>query len=122
LSYKQIRVALCPANLLQQSSLSEIPEISTARALDKVDGELEQANFPRVIDSLNHCAKRLVFVFDEAPGAIDHRIDRIAQRFLGHLRFAKLKSVSEDSDVVQPLSQLIDIALRFFAKSFQQQP
>ena len=58
----------------------KLAEITARGALHQVDGELEQANFPRVVHALYDRAKRFVFVFDLSPGAIDHRVDRIAQR------------------------------------------
>jgi len=58
-----------------QTAFSEIAEITARGALHKVDGELEQTNFPRVVHALDDRAERFVFVFDLPPGAIDHRVD-----------------------------------------------
>src|SRR4051812_11922704 len=60
---------------LYQSAFAKVAEIAAGGALHKVDGELEQANFPRVVYSLNNRAKRFVFIFNLSPGAIDHCIN-----------------------------------------------
>src|SRR4029450_11577003 len=49
------------------------------------------------------------------------RVNRVANRVLRHIGFAKLKSVTQHRDVSRVLPQSIDIALRFITKSFQQQ-
>jgi hypothetical protein len=43
-----------------QSAPTEIAEIAPGRSLDQIDRKLEQADFPRVIDALNHGAERLL--------------------------------------------------------------
>ena len=58
-----------------QTAFSEIAEITARGTLYQVDRELEQANFPRVVYALDDRAEWFVFVFDLAPGAIDHRVD-----------------------------------------------
>ena len=60
--------------------LRRIAEVSTGGAFDHVDGELEQTNFPRIVHALYDRAERFVCVFDLPPGAIDHRVDWVAQR------------------------------------------
>jgi len=60
---------------LYQTALAKIAEITAGGTLHKVYGELEQANFPRVVYTLDDRAERFVFVFDLPPGAIDHRVD-----------------------------------------------
>jgi hypothetical protein len=58
-----------------QTAVSEVTEITAGGTLHKVDGKLEQTNFPRVVYALDNRAERFVFVFDLSPGAIDHRVD-----------------------------------------------
>ena len=67
-------------SVLNQTAFAEIAEITARGALHKVDGKLEQANFPRVVYSLDNRAERFVFVFDLPPGAIDYRVDGVAER------------------------------------------
>jgi hypothetical protein len=43
-----------------QSAPAKVTQIAAARALDQIDRELEQANLPGVVHSLNHRAERLV--------------------------------------------------------------
>src|SRR4029453_11315247 len=38
---------------LNQSAVSEITQIAARRSFDKIDGEFQQADFPRVIDALD---------------------------------------------------------------------
>ena len=63
------------ATVSDQTAFSEIAQITARGTLYQVDGELEQANFPRVVYALDDGAERFVFVFDLPPGAIDHRVD-----------------------------------------------
>src|ERR1051325_1094553 len=105
-----------------QAALAEVAEIAASRALDQVDRELEEANFPRLVHPLDDGAERFVGIFDATFGAIDHRIDGIARSLLSHIGFAELKSVAQHSHIVQAFADLIDIALRFVAKSVEQQP
>jgi hypothetical protein len=58
-----------------QTSFPEVAKIAARRALHQVDGELEQANFPRFVYTLYDRAERFVFIFDLASGAINHRVD-----------------------------------------------
>jgi hypothetical protein len=58
-----------------QTAFSEVAEIPARGALYKVDGELEQTNFPRIVYALYDRAERFVFVFNLPPGAIDNRVD-----------------------------------------------
>src|SRR5258705_13928654 len=67
--------SLTRRRLSDQTTFSEIAEITARGALYQVDGELEQTNFPRVVYALYDRAERFVFVFDLPPGAIDHRVD-----------------------------------------------
>ena len=60
---------------LDQTAFSEITEITAGRPLDQVYGELEQANFPRVVHALYDRAEWFVFVLDLPPGAINYRVD-----------------------------------------------
>jgi len=92
------------AKRLQEAALSEISEIFARRALDQVDREFEQANFPRVVHTLDDGAERFVFIFDPMFRAIDHRVDRISQRLFGYVGFAKLKSVTKHGDVPRMLA------------------
>jgi hypothetical protein len=55
---------LTGGRLSDQTAFSEIAEITARGTLYKVDGELEQANFPRVVYALNDRAERFVFVFN----------------------------------------------------------
>jgi hypothetical protein len=63
-----------------QTAFSEVAEITSGGAFHKIDGELEQTHFPRVVYALYNGAERFVFIFDLAPGAIDHRVDRVTER------------------------------------------
>jgi len=63
------------SELSDQTALAKVAEITAGGTLYKVDGELEQTNFPRVVYALDDRAERFVFVFDLPPGAIDHRVD-----------------------------------------------
>src|ERR1700757_4588619 len=84
---------------LDQAAFAEIAEITAARALHHVDGELEQANFPCVVHTLNHSAERFVCSLNPAFCAIDHCVDRITKRLLAQIGFAKLKTIPKDCDV-----------------------
>ena len=64
---------------LDQTAFSEITEITAGRTLYQVDGEFEQANFPCVVYALDDRAERFVFVFDLSSGAINHRVNRVAE-------------------------------------------
>src|ERR1700730_9649170 len=108
------------ARRLNQSALAKIADVSTGRAFDHVDGELEQANFPGIVYALDDGAERFLLVFDLRFGAGDHCLDGIVKHALGYIGLAKLKTVAEHGCVTRVLAQLIDITLRFFAKSFEQ--
>jgi hypothetical protein len=60
---------------LQQAALAKIAEITARRMFDEIDGELKQAHFPGIIDTLNNGAERFIGAFDAALGAIDHGVD-----------------------------------------------
>src|SRR5205823_3129717 len=85
--------------LPNQPAFAEIAEITAGRALDHVDGELEQANFPGVVHTLNHCAERFAGSLHAAFCAIDHCVDRIAKCLLAQIGFAKLKTIPKHCDV-----------------------
>ena len=54
-----------------QSAFSEITEVAARRSFDQIDGEFEQAHFPGVIDTLDHCAERFIRALDAMSRAID---------------------------------------------------
>src|SRR2546421_8846955 len=120
-SPRRISYRIGPLTELDQPALPEVADVSAARALDHVDGELEETNFPGFVDALNDRAERFLAVFNVRLGARDHGFDRIAKHLFGHIGLAKLKSVTKHGGVVCVLAQLICVALRFFAKAFQQQ-
>ena len=60
---------------LYQTAFAKVAEIAAGGTLHKIDGELEQANFPRVVYALYDRAQRFVFIFNLPPGAIDHCVD-----------------------------------------------
>jgi hypothetical protein len=45
---------------LQQAALAEITKIIARRTFDEIDRELEQTNFPGIIDTLNNGAERFI--------------------------------------------------------------
>src|SRR6266403_3290450 len=47
-----------------QPAPSEIAEVAATGAFDQIDGEFQQANFPGVVDALDHGAQRFFFAFD----------------------------------------------------------
>lgn len=57
---------------LDQSAFSEITQIAARRSFDKIDGEFQQADFPRVIDALDDGAERFIRALDAMSRAIDH--------------------------------------------------
>ena len=79
---------------LNQTAPFEVADVFARGALDHLDGELEQANFPGVINALNDGAERFVCIFDATLCPIDDGTHRIAQRFLCHIGFTKLKAVT----------------------------
>jgi hypothetical protein len=60
---------------LYQTALAKIAEITAGGTLHKIYGELEQANFPRVIYAVDNRAKRFVFALHLPHGAINHCVD-----------------------------------------------
>ena len=60
---------------LDQTAFSEVAEIVTGRTLHQIDGELQEANFPRVVYAFDDRAERFVFVFDLSPCPINHRVN-----------------------------------------------
>src|SRR5439155_3212094 len=102
------------------SAFAKIADVSSARAFDHVDSELEQANFPSVVDALNNGAEGFVCVFDATLRPIDDGVQRIAQRFFGHIGFSELKAITQDRDVAQIFAQFVDITLRFLAEASDQ--
>jgi len=60
---------------LDQTAFAKITEIAAGRALDQIDGEFQQANFPRVVHAVNDRAERFVFALYALPGAVDHGVD-----------------------------------------------
>src|SRR5437660_852295 len=106
---------------LNEPALAKVADVPAARALDHVDGELEQANFPSFVDALDDGAERFLSVFNVRLGARDHGFDRIAKHLFGHVGLPKLKSVTEDGGIVRVFAQLVGVTLRLLAKPFQQQ-
>src|SRR6266550_6075026 len=106
---------------LNQSALAEVADVSASGALDHVDGELEQANFPGVVHALNNSAERFFRVLHAPLCPRDDGVNRIADCLFRYIRFTKLKSVTQHRDVARIFAQLIGITLRFLAESFEQQ-
>src|SRR5260370_31470026 len=106
---------------LNQAAFAEVADVSAAGALDHVDGELEQADFPGIVYALDDGAERFVPVLNMRLRARDDGFDRIAKHLFGHVGLAKLKSVAEDGHIVGMFAQLIGVTFRFLAKPFQQQ-
>jgi hypothetical protein len=63
------------AAISYQSALAEIAEITSRGAFDEVDRKFKQTNFPSIIDALNDCTERFVFVFDLMFRAINYRVN-----------------------------------------------
>src|SRR5215475_9662110 len=78
--FDQGMTASQPSLLLDETALAKVAEIAARRTLNQIDGELEQANFPCVVYTLYDRAKWFVLIFDLSPRAIDHGVDRIAER------------------------------------------
>src|SRR6266404_6581457 len=106
---------------LDQPALAKVADVAAAGALDHIDGEFEEADFPGFVDALDDGAERLVAMLDVRLGARDDRLDRVAKHLFGHVGLPKLKSIAEHGDVVRVLAQLVGVALRFLAKPFEQQ-
>src|SRR6266550_4089372 len=77
---------------LNQSALSEVADVSAAGALDHVDGELEQADFPGIVYALDDGAERFVPVLNMRLGACDHGFDRIPKHLFSDVGFAELET------------------------------
>src|SRR6266498_4102919 len=126
LAYLSERIFEAAANVrptrLQQAALAKIAKITARRTFDEIDGELEKAHFPGIIDTLNNGAERFICALDAALGTIDHSVDRIAHRLLAKIGFAELKTVTKHRDVSRVFTELIYVALRFFSETFQQEP
>ena len=60
---------------LQQAALVQITDVPAGGTFDHVDGEFQQANLPRIIDAVNHCAERLGGMFDLDLRACDYGVD-----------------------------------------------
>src|SRR4030095_3014984 len=60
---------------LQQAALAKIAKITARRTFDQIDGELEKAHLPGIIDTLNNGAERFICALDAALSAIDHGVD-----------------------------------------------
>ena len=71
---------------------------------------------------MNDRAERFVCVFNFSLGAIDHRVNRIAERVFAQIGFTKLKTITQHRDVPSVFAQLLDISLRFFAETIEQEP
>src|SRR4029077_18797309 len=56
---------------LNQTAALEVADVFASGALDHLDGELEQANFPGLIHPLDDRAIRITGALHYAPGAID---------------------------------------------------
>src|SRR5260370_13391661 len=107
---------------LNQSALSEVADVSAAGALDHVDGELEQADFPGIVYALDDGAERFGPVLNMRLCARDDGFNRIAKHLLSYVSLSKLKSVADAGHIVAMFAQLIGVTFRFLAKPFQQQP
>ena len=57
---------------LDQTALAKIAQIAARRAFDEVDGEFQQAHFPRVVDPLDDGAERFIRALDAMFSASDH--------------------------------------------------
>src|SRR6476646_5307570 len=62
-----------PRPELNQTAALEVADVFTSGAFDHLDGELEQANFPRFIDPLDDRAIRVTGALHYPPSAIDDR-------------------------------------------------
>jgi hypothetical protein len=58
-----------------QTALAKLAKITARRTLDQIDGELEKAHLPGIVDTLNNGAERFIRALDAALGAIDHGVD-----------------------------------------------
>src|SRR4029078_12471291 len=59
---------------LNQTAALEVADVFASGALDHLDGELEQANFPGLIHSLDDRAIRITGALHYPPSAIDDRL------------------------------------------------
>ena len=57
-----------------QTAALEIADVFASGALDHLDGELEQANFPGVVHPLDDRAIRFIGALHYPPTAIDDRL------------------------------------------------
>src|SRR5438067_9289276 len=108
--------------LLNQPAPSEIAEVAAAGAFDEVDGEFQQANFPRVVDALNHGAEWFFGMLDLAASPFDDRFHGIADAILYDVGFAKLEAVTEHGHVARALAKHLHISRGLLAEAFQEQP
>src|SRR5260370_39242477 len=104
---------------LNQSALSEVADVSAAGALDHVDGELEQADFPGIVYALDDGAERLLPVLNMRLRARDDGFDRIAKHLFGHVGLPKLKSVADVCHIECNFAQLSGVTHRVLGKPFQ---
>src|SRR2546423_556255 len=101
--------------------MSKIAEVPAARAFDQIDGEFEQANFPGVIDALNHGAERFLGILDLSASPLNDGVHRVADAVFHDIGFPELESVTQDSDVASPFPQHLGVLRGFFAEAFEQQ-
>src|SRR2546421_11534455 len=106
---------------LNQSAFAKVADVAAAGAFDHVDRELEQTNFPRIVDALDDRTEMIVVMLDVRFCALNHRFDRIAKHLFGHVGFAELKTITQHRHVLKSLAKLLSITLRFLAKPFEQQ-
>jgi hypothetical protein len=59
---------------INQTAALEVADVFASGALDHLDGELEQANFPGLIHSLDDRAIRITGALHYPPSAIDDRL------------------------------------------------
>src|SRR3982750_1778247 len=88
-----------------QPALPEIAHVTAAGTLDEVDGELQQAYFPGVVDALDHGAEWFFGMLDLPAGALDNRFHGVADAVFYYVRFAKLEAVTKHGHVARPLAQ-----------------
>src|SRR5947207_2006138 len=107
------------AKYLNQSAPFEVADVFGSGAFDHLDGELEQANFPRFVHSLNDRAIGITGALYCTPGAIDDRLQRGTHGFFRDARLAKLKPVAQHRNLPRVLAQPFHVLLRFFTETFQ---
>src|SRR5436190_22434210 len=105
-----------------QSASTKIAKVAARRALDEIDGEFEQADFPSVVHALDHGAERFFGLLDLAFGSLNDGVHGVAHGVLGDIGLAELKAVAEHRDIAGVFAQLVDVFLGLFSESLEQKP